>query len=117
MVGQATVELGGIRGLWSLRPSTSDAFDSFMVLTFVGETRLLAMNDEDELEEAEPEGFDADSQVDPPLPPREAPLTYLSPSQISRSSGFVWKIIRPTASPAPITYPLALSNLQIFWKF
>ena len=63
MVGQATIELSGIRGLWSLRASFEDRFDSFLVLTFVGETRLLAMNEEDELEEAEPEGFDADSQV------------------------------------------------------
>lgn len=31
MVGQATVELGGIRGLWGLRPSSADSYDSFMV--------------------------------------------------------------------------------------
>ena len=63
MIGQATIDLPGIRGLWSLRGSFEDNFDSFLVLTFVGETRLLAINDDDELEEAEPEGFDADAQV------------------------------------------------------
>lgn len=63
MIGQATIELPGIRGLWSLRGSFEDSFDSFLVLTFVGETRLLAINEDDELEEAEPEGFDADSLV------------------------------------------------------
>lgn len=63
MVGQATIELSGIRGLWSLRAEYEHLHDSFLVLTFVGETRLLAMNEEEELEEAEPEGFDADNQV------------------------------------------------------
>lgn len=63
MVGQATVELPGIRGIWSLRAAFDDSHDSLLVLTFVGETRLLAINEDDELEEAEPEGFDADAQV------------------------------------------------------
>ena len=35
----------------------------YLVLTFVGETRLLAITEDDELEEAEPDGFDAVSQV------------------------------------------------------
>ena len=63
MIGQASIELSGIRGLWSLRAEYSHDYDSFLVLTFVGETRLLAINEDDELEEGEPEGFDADAQV------------------------------------------------------
>lgn len=63
MIGQATIELPGLKGLWSLRFSSADTHDSRLVLTFVGETRLLAINNEDELEEAELDGFDADSQV------------------------------------------------------
>lgn len=63
MIGQATIDLPGIRGLWSLKARSDHTHDSFLILTFVGETRLLAINEEDELEEAEPEGFDADSQV------------------------------------------------------
>lgn len=40
-----------------------DAFDTYLVLTFVGETRVLAITPDDELDEAELPGFDADAQV------------------------------------------------------
>lgn len=49
--------------MWSLRHSLADEFDSLLVITFVGDTRILAMNAEDELEEAELPGFDTDVQV------------------------------------------------------
>ncbi|CAI0545441.1 unnamed protein product [Linum tenue] len=54
---QASVELQGIKGMWSLRSSTDDPFDTFLVVSFISETRVLAMNLEDELEETEIEGF------------------------------------------------------------
>lgn len=54
----------GIKGAWSLKASSSDAFDKFLVLTFVGETRVLGITDDDELDEAELPGFDADAQVE-----------------------------------------------------
>ncbi|XP_050221597.1 DNA damage-binding protein 1 [Mercurialis annua] len=54
---QASVELQGIKGMWSLRSSTDDSFDTFLVVSFISETRILAMNLEDELEETEIEGF------------------------------------------------------------
>ncbi|GAV76408.1 CPSF_A domain-containing protein/MMS1_N domain-containing protein [Cephalotus follicularis] len=54
---QASVELQGIKGMWSLRSSTDDPFDTFLVVSFISETRILAMNMEDELEETEIEGF------------------------------------------------------------
>jgi DNA damage-binding protein 1 len=54
---QASVELPGIKGIWSLRSSTHDIFDTFLVVSFVTETRVLAMNLEDELEETDIEGF------------------------------------------------------------
>ncbi|OIW17905.1 hypothetical protein TanjilG_19874 [Lupinus angustifolius] len=53
----AYVELQGIKGMWSLRSSTDDPFDTFLVVSFISETRILAMNLEDELEETETEGF------------------------------------------------------------
>ncbi|MCI12479.1 DNA damage-binding protein 1, partial [Trifolium medium] len=53
----ASVELQGIKGMWSLRSSTDDPFDTFLVVSFISETRILAMNLEDELEETEIEGF------------------------------------------------------------
>ncbi|KAA8519402.1 hypothetical protein F0562_013658 [Nyssa sinensis] len=54
---QASVELQGIKGMWSLRSATDDPFDTFLVVSFISETRILAMNLEDELEETEIEGF------------------------------------------------------------
>ncbi|KAD7117821.1 hypothetical protein E3N88_05089 [Mikania micrantha] len=54
---QASVELQGIKGMWSLRSATDDMYDTFLVVSFINETRILAMNLEDELEETEIEGF------------------------------------------------------------
>ncbi len=53
----------GIKGIWSLQKSSSDKFDTYLVLAFVGETRILEINAEDELDEAEIDGFDAEQQV------------------------------------------------------
>ncbi|EFJ48849.1 UV-damaged DNA binding complex subunit 1 protein, partial [Volvox carteri f. nagariensis] len=60
---QATVELPGIKGVWSLRSHYDDEYDKYLLLTFVGETRLLALNTEEELDEAELPGFDSGSQT------------------------------------------------------
>ena len=53
----------GIKGIWNLRKASNDSFDSYLVLAFVGETRILEINAEDELDEAEIEGFEAEQQV------------------------------------------------------
>ncbi|CAK0750170.1 hypothetical protein CVIRNUC_001969 [Coccomyxa viridis] len=63
MIEQASVELPGIKGMWALRASAMDAFDKYLVLSFVGETRILAINEDDELDEAELAGFNSQSQT------------------------------------------------------
>ena len=63
MIEQASVELPGIKGMWNLRATNMDAFDKYLVLSFVGETRILAINEDDELDEAEVAGFNQQSQV------------------------------------------------------
>ncbi|KAE8688032.1 DNA damage-binding protein 1 [Hibiscus syriacus] len=60
---QASVELQGIKGMWSLRSSTDDPFDTFLVVSFISETRILAMNLEDVLEETEIDGFNSQVQT------------------------------------------------------
>ncbi|KAK9936890.1 hypothetical protein M0R45_013712 [Rubus argutus] len=60
---QASVELQGIKGMWSLRSSTDDPHDFFLVVSFISETRILAMNMEDELEETEIQGFSSQVQT------------------------------------------------------
>ena len=37
----------GIKGLWSLRSSGDSAFDKFLVQSYIGETRVLSINDEE----------------------------------------------------------------------
>ncbi|KAK4488130.1 hypothetical protein RD792_003872 [Penstemon davidsonii] len=54
---QASVEFQGIRRMWSLRSATDDPCDTFLVISFCSETRILAINLEDDLEETEIEGF------------------------------------------------------------
>mmetsp|Transcript_6838 Transcript_6838/g.17214 ORF Transcript_6838/g.17214 Transcript_6838/m.17214 type:complete len:1079 (-) Transcript_6838:121-3357(-) len=54
---QAVVELEGIKGLWALTGAGGDsAFDKYLVVSFVGETRVLCISD-DELDEVELDGF------------------------------------------------------------
>ena len=45
------------------RSTFMDAYDKFLVLSFVGETRVLGLNDDDELDEADIQGFCSTSQV------------------------------------------------------
>ncbi len=37
----------GIKGAWSLRPDESSAFDKHLVQSFVGETRVLSIENEE----------------------------------------------------------------------
>ena len=60
---QATVELPGLKGIWSLRSGSAESFDTFLVVTFISETRVLAINVEDELDETDVPGFDGTSQT------------------------------------------------------
>ncbi|KAM0860241.1 hypothetical protein ACQ4PT_046665 [Festuca glaucescens] len=59
---QASVELQGISGLWSLKSSFNGPY-MYLVVSFISETRFMAMNMEDVLEETEIEGFDAQIQT------------------------------------------------------
>ena len=53
----------GIKGIWNLRKSSSDRFDTYLVLAVGGETRVRESNADEELDEAEVEGFDGEQQV------------------------------------------------------
>ena len=61
---QARVELPGIKGMWSLRNAGGGGAAAegarFLVLSFISETRVLAMQDDDEIGEVELPGFDAE---------------------------------------------------------
>jgi len=41
------MELQGLKGVWSLRQSETEAFDKFIVQSYIGETRMLAIQDEE----------------------------------------------------------------------
>eukprot|EP00743_Colponemidia_sp_Colp-15_P005247 GILK01005646.1.p1 GENE.GILK01005646.1~~GILK01005646.1.p1 ORF type:complete len:1143 (+),score=205.41 GILK01005646.1:93-3431(+) len=57
-----TVDMPGLKGIWSLRPAFHAQYDQFLVVSFIGETRVLAMNGSD-LEEANFEGFESNAQT------------------------------------------------------
>ncbi|XP_047054864.1 DNA damage-binding protein 1-like isoform X1 [Lolium rigidum] len=63
ITNQASVQLQGIKGLWSLKTSLNDQYDTFLVVTFINETHFLAMNKENELAETDIEGFDSETQT------------------------------------------------------
>eukprot|EP00889_Picochlorum_renovo_P004265 jgi/Picre1/31295/NNA_006648.t1 len=52
---QASIELSGVKGVWNI---PRDVDDSYMILSFIGETRVLGMNMEEELDEIELNGVD-----------------------------------------------------------
>ncbi|PNT71609.1 hypothetical protein BRADI_2g32134v3, partial [Brachypodium distachyon] len=60
---QASVELRGMKGLWSMKSSLNDPYDTFLVVTFINETHFFAMNMENELEEVDIKGFDSETQT------------------------------------------------------
>ncbi|PKU29273.1 hypothetical protein llap_20423 [Limosa lapponica baueri] len=58
----ASIDLPGIKGLWPLRSDSQRETDNTLVLSFVGQTRVLMLNGE-EVEETELTGFVDDQQT------------------------------------------------------
>ena len=48
MIEHASVELGGIKGMWNVRKSFHDKDDAFLIQSYVGETRILGVVVDDE---------------------------------------------------------------------
>ncbi|KAK7098349.1 DNA damage-binding protein 1-like isoform X2 [Littorina saxatilis] len=57
----ANIDLPGIKGIWPLKMNTDD-FDNLLVMSFVGQSRVLMLSGE-EVEETELAGFDGDNQT------------------------------------------------------
>ncbi len=60
---QAQIPISGVKGIYSCKRDETAHFDSYLIVSFIAETRILAINDNDELEEAVFPGFDASSQT------------------------------------------------------
>lgn len=58
----ASIDLPGIKGMWALRVGGGGVYDNTLVLSFVGQTRILTLNGE-EVEETDIAGFVADEQT------------------------------------------------------
>jgi Mono-functional DNA-alkylating methyl methanesulfonate N-term len=52
-----------MRGIWSVRASTMSEHEAYLVITFVSSTHVLAMNADNELDEAAADGFAADAMT------------------------------------------------------
>ena len=59
---QASVDVPGIKGIWSLRANDEKQFDRYLVQSFVGETRVLSIRGE-ELSEDEIPGFVSEQTI------------------------------------------------------
>ncbi|XP_059050799.1 DNA damage-binding protein 1-like [Achroia grisella] len=59
---QASIDLPGIKGMWPLTLAPGSAHHDTLVLSFVGQTRVLTLNGE-EVEETEIKGFVSDRQT------------------------------------------------------
>jgi Pre-mRNA cleavage and polyadenylation specificity factor len=57
----ASVELGGIKGMWALRKSFHDHDDAFLVQSYMGETRIFGVTIEDSGEEGSTSDWDGTS--------------------------------------------------------
>lgn len=58
----ASIDLPGIKGMWALKVGGNGTYDNTLVLSFVGQTRILTLNGE-EVEETDITGFVADEQT------------------------------------------------------
>ena len=59
---QAAIDVDGIKGMWSLRTSETNMFDKYLVQTFISETRILGIENE-EMNEVEMPGFLCDTST------------------------------------------------------
>ncbi len=59
LVEHACVELGGIKGMWNLRKSFADEDDSYLIQSYVGETRILGIEEDESGENIDDEEVSA----------------------------------------------------------
>lgn len=99
MKESASVDIPGISQMWSLRQSFSDAHDTYLVQSFVGETRVLgvvettyeAEGDEDQMADEEPEVVGALEEVLLPCLDSSVPTLYMG----NLETGDRWLQITP----------------------
>ncbi len=61
---QASIDLQGVKGIWSMRERSAAAHDKYLVVSFIHETHFLAISGDTELEETENVGaFVTDTQT------------------------------------------------------
>ena len=58
----ASIDLQGIKGIWPLKLDAASNLDNYIVLSFVGQTKVLLLNGE-EVEESRINGFDTERQT------------------------------------------------------
>ncbi|ORX91440.1 DNA damage-binding protein 1-like protein [Basidiobolus meristosporus CBS 931.73] len=60
---QAFLEMSGIKGIWSLRPAVDASHENMLVISFIGETRILALDGEEMEEVEDTAGFVTDEMT------------------------------------------------------
>lgn len=63
MTGQESFEMKGIRRMWSLKCSTNDPYDTYLVVSSSSKTQVLAVNVEGNLAKTKIEGFHSEART------------------------------------------------------
>ncbi|KAL5007237.1 hypothetical protein ScPMuIL_016043 [Solemya velum] len=104
----ASIDLPGIKGIWSLHVN-STTFDNMIVLSFVGQTRVLMLNGE-EVEETELPGFQSDQQTFQCANVVHNQLIQITPVSVRLVSCDTKKIVSEWKHPAGKNISLASCN-------
>jgi len=104
---QASIELPGVKGIWSL--SEGDEFDKYLVVSFVGQTRILAITGE-EMGEIEFSGLDAVSQTLFCCNIINNRILQVTEKEIRIISGDDFSLVDSWQSPSDTTINIATAN-------
>lgn len=104
----ASIDLPGIKGIWSLRVNSPE-YDNMIVLSFVGQTRVLMLNGE-EVEETELSGFESDQQTFLCANVVHNQLLQITPQSVRLISCDNQKLLKEWKHPGGKNISLASSN-------
>lgn len=101
-----------VKGLWALKTDSNSQHDAFLVVSFITETRLLAMNMEDELDETEIPGFDCGAQTLLCASVSHGQLLQVTPGGARLVSGGTLNAVAQWSAPAGRSVTVAAADEQ-----
>ena len=99
---QASVELPGIKGMWSLRGSFDSPFDTYLVQSYISETRILEISN-DQMEETEIAGFQSNTPTLFASNTKGDCLIQITETQVNLVSASTKNVLSSYSPPSKIT--------------